>query len=48
MRKATRAAEKHYDVMTIDDIKSLPVNDIAEDDAKGRSQWTSFGNIPYP
>jgi hypothetical protein len=32
-KKSTRTADSHYDVMTLNDIKALPVSDIANDNA---------------
>jgi N6-adenosine-specific RNA methylase IME4 len=40
-KKSTRTADSHYDVMDINDIKSLPVNDIASDNA-ALFMWITF------
>lgn len=40
-----RSAVHHYDVMCIEDIKTLPVNEIADDNAV-LFMWTTFPMLP--
>ncbi len=40
-----RTASNHYDVMTIDDIKALPVNEIVDDNAV-LFMWITFPQLP--
>lgn len=44
-QKGARGAIRHYDLMTIADIKSMPVADLAEDDAT-LFLWTTSAALP--
>ena len=45
-KKAQKHVSQHYQTMTIDDIKSLPVNDLAADNAV-LFIWATFPNLKW-